>query len=369
MKILIATGIYPPSIGGPATYSKLLFSELPKRGIDVSVVSFDEVRRFPKIFRHVIYFFKVLFRSRGNDIVYVQDPVSVGFPALVASKISGKKTILKLVGDYAWEQGVQRFGVTDSLDVFCQKRSGYGFRVRVLKWIQKFVAKHVNKIIVPSEYLKGVVTAWGVNPSKISVIYNAFNVPKGISHTNFSKLNNLFSKKIILSVGRLVPWKGFETLILLMPEILKKISDVSLVIVGDGPDYEKLSFLIKEKKLEDTVNLIGRLEHETLLLYIKASTIFVLNTGYEGFSHQLLEVMASGTPIITTSVGGNKEIITHGENGILVGYDNKEELLSNIIRLLNHSSNREKLIKAGLQRVDDFNTEKMFSKLIETLTF
>ncbi len=102
MRILIATGIFPPDIGGPATYSKLLFDELPKRGFEVDVLSFGEVRKFPKIVRHFIYFLKVLSLGRKSDIIFVQDPVSVGLPVCIASKILRKKFALKIVGDYAW---------------------------------------------------------------------------------------------------------------------------------------------------------------------------------------------------------------------------------------------------------------------------
>ena len=102
MKILIATGLYPPQIGGPATYSKLLKDELPKHGIDTEILPFREVRKWPKIVRHFIYFLKVLQKGRNVDVVFAQDPVSVGLPAMLASKILGKIFLLKIVGDYAW---------------------------------------------------------------------------------------------------------------------------------------------------------------------------------------------------------------------------------------------------------------------------
>ena len=106
--VLVTTGIFPPDIGGPATYSKLLLDELPKHGLDISVLSFGEVRHLPKIIRHISYFFKVLRRGKGVDIIYAQDPVSVGLPSVVASKILRKKFLLKVVGDYAWEQYMQK---------------------------------------------------------------------------------------------------------------------------------------------------------------------------------------------------------------------------------------------------------------------
>ena len=98
-KILIATGIYPPDMGGPATYSKLLADELPKRGIEVRVLTFGAVRHLPKVIRHLAYFFKTLSQGREVDIIYAQDPVSVGLPALWAARLLGKRFLLRLGGD------------------------------------------------------------------------------------------------------------------------------------------------------------------------------------------------------------------------------------------------------------------------------
>ena len=175
MKILIATGIYPPSVGGPATYSKMLHDELPLKGIEVEIFSFDEVRHLPKGISHIVYFAKAFSRARGCDIVYAQDPVSVGLPAFFASLFFHKRFFLKVVGDYAWEQGMQRFGVTDLLDEFSKRpSSNYSFPVRFLRGIESFVALRAEKIIVPSKYLKRIVSRWGPLEEKISVIYNAF---------------------------------------------------------------------------------------------------------------------------------------------------------------------------------------------------
>ncbi|MDQ5893447.1 MAG: hypothetical protein QG640_459, partial [Patescibacteria group bacterium] len=135
MKILISTGIYPPDIGGPATYSKLLFDELPKYGHEVSILSFGEVRHLPKVVRHLSYLFKLLNRAKSVDLIFAQDTVSVGLPALIASRILKKKFFVRVPGDYAWEQSVQRFGVKESIDDFQNKK--YGLKVEFLRKLQK----------------------------------------------------------------------------------------------------------------------------------------------------------------------------------------------------------------------------------------
>src|SRR3989344_5996165 len=135
MRILIATGLYPPEIGGPATDAKLFEERLPRYGIEGAGVSFKTVRHLPLIIRHIAYGWKVSRAARSADLILVQDSVSTGLPVAIASFFGGKKFIIRVPGDYAWEQGTQRFGVRESLDDF-QKRT-YGLPVSVLRAIQR----------------------------------------------------------------------------------------------------------------------------------------------------------------------------------------------------------------------------------------
>ncbi|OGF64241.1 hypothetical protein A2661_00655 [Candidatus Giovannonibacteria bacterium RIFCSPHIGHO2_01_FULL_45_24] len=358
-RVLIATGIFPPEVGGPATYSKTLLDELPKKNFGARILNFRSVRRWPKIIRHFIYGLKLMACGRNADIIFAQDPASVGLPAALAAKILRKKFLLKIVGDYAWEQGVQRFGVKEVLDDFSKNK--YRWEVELLRKIQKFVANRAEKVIVPSEYLKKVVTAWGVNPKKIHVIYNAFDF-EGAGH----QLRRPTSK-LIVSAGRLVPWKGFDALLEIMPEILKEAPDAKLVIVGDGPEHEKLKLQITNYKLQKTVILAGNLPREKVLEYLCTADIFTLNTAYEGFSHQILEAMALGVPIVTTDAGGNPELIENNKEGFLVKFNDKEALKTKILDILKNPEFAKKLSEAASQKSSEFSKERMINKTIKIL--
>lgn len=367
MKILIATGIYPPQIGGPATYSKLLHDELPRYGFDVSVCNFGDVLQFPKIVRHTVYFFKVLGAARSTDIIYAQDPVSVGFPALLAAQVRGKKFIVKIVGDYAWEQGTQRFAVIDRLDEFSKTSAKYSWRVRLLKKVQKYVADSATAIVTPSGYLKKIISNWGIDPQKITVIYNSFDF-KGLSSGKSVLRHKLgITGTLIISVGRLVPWKGFSVLIEAMAEVKKEIPDSTLFIAGEGPIKAELEKHAKEIGLEKDVIFLGKVPQTTLFEYVKAADLFVLNTDYEGFSHQLLETMALGTPIITTPVGGNIELVEDGENALFVDYNDKLKLAESIIGLIRNPVLAEKISKNAKAKVKEFSDNRMLDNLTEFL--
>jgi glycosyltransferase involved in cell wall biosynthesis len=331
------------------------------------ILSFGWVRRYPWGIRHLLFLWLLMRRGASTDALYALDPVSVGLPVMIASSILKKPYVVRIAGDYAWEQGVQRFKVTDHLDVFSKKWADYLIPVLILKKIQKMVAERAVRVIVPSNYFKTIVSNWGVSKEKISVIYSvAEEIPFQGRKTDFRHMLK-FDGKVIVSSGRLVSWKGFEALIELMLRLKEKFSSIKLLIIGSGPLAEKLEAMVEKKKLNDVVSLTGALSQDVLFKYVRMADVFVLNTNYEGLSHQLLEVMGIGTPIITTNVGGNPELITNEKNGLLVSYNNKNELYENIVRVLNDQSLSERLVRNAKATLKKFNPDDMVKQLVTIL--
>jgi len=382
--ILIATGIFPPDIGGPATYVDTLFKELPKRGFDVKVVTYTGTQRpsfaipaskFAEIYlisrnqniilRYFKYFLQIWKLISWADIVYIQDPVSSGIPASFACRLQGKKYFLKIVGDYAWEQGKQKYGVKENLDDF-QIKKCY-LRVELLRFLEYRVARGAVKIIVPSNYLKTIVLKWGVDANKINVIYNSVRKAEVMEEKKFLRGKLEIFGDVIISVGRLVPWKGFYLLIDVMPDLLKINSNFKLLIAGSGPEAENHKSQITNHKLQDNVKLLGSLEQKKLWQYMKASDFFVLNTGYEGLPHTVIEAMYLGLPVITTDVGGNIEVIKPGENGLLVEYNNKEQIKNAILEIWKNKEARHEMIENGKKDLQKFSVKNMIDSLVKIL--
>jgi len=344
MRLVIATPLYPPDHGGPATYTTFLERELPPRGITVDVVSFADVRRFPKLIRHILYYKKVLKALRNADAVLALDPVSVGMPAMKAAQKLKKPLLVKVVGDYAWEQGRQRFGVTMPLDEFVKTPQTSSF-VRFLQKTQTTVAKYATHLIVPSEYLKGVVLAWGIAEEKISVVYNLPDVGEVGEIREFG-----LTMPRVVTVARLVPWKGIEGLINAVAKARVHIPNLSLLVVGDGPERMALE-AHAEKMLRDNYAFTGSLSHKNTLAAMRASQIFALNTSYEGFSHVLLEAAALTLPIVTTPSGGNQELLTDEESALLVPPDSDDALADALVRMSEESGLKERLAATAYMKV------------------
>lgn len=368
MKILIATPLYPPDIGGPATYAKILNEELPKHDTFVQIISYGMVRHLPWGIAHAVYFARLLSVAAKCDLVLALDPVSVGLPALCVARCLRKKFVVRIAGDYAWEQGKQRFGVKENLDEFVKKPlETFLLPVRILRRVQSFVARNAALVIVPSKYFQGVIVSWGISPEKIAVIYNAFAAMPRLPSREELRKNFGFSGKVLFSAGRLVPWKGFSTLIGLMPEIRKKHPDCRLFIAGSGPLLHELKSQIAKENLGEIVTMLGDVPHLKLMEYKHAADCFVLNTGYEGFSHHLLEALAVGTPIVATRVGGNTEIVRDGETGVLVDYNDMDALRPAILGVLQNPEGAEKLAEQGKKFAAGFTVERMAKETLLAL--
>ncbi len=395
MQVLIATPLYPPDVGGPATYAKILEDELPSKNIATTVVSFGNVRHLPSGIRHFRYFLNVLSVARNADIVLALDPVSVGLPALVVSRLLHKRFIVKVVGDFAWEQYIQKTKVESGewrveerkshrknrtsnlgdsgglgggwvdIETFQQRR--FGLKTELRRMIERMVARRAHRVIVPSAFLKKIVGLWGVREPHVRVVYNAFSPPEAALSKQDARRVLGISGTILISAGRLVPWKGFETLIRQMLALRGEFPDAHLFIAGDGPLSSELKDLVVDLGLTDHVTFLGRLDHDILFQYIIAADVFVLYTGYEGFSHQLLEVMSLGTPVVTTAVGGNLELIEDNLSGRLVAYGNEQALAQALTGLLAHPPAGAKFIAAAQKRASEFTVERMIEGTIHIL--
>ncbi len=356
MKILIATGLTAPDIGGPATYTRFLERVLPSHGFSLTVVSFSDVRHLPKIIRHLAYVWKLVRAGWGVDVIYALDTVSVGLPAAIASSILGTPLYVRVPGDYAWEQGQQRFGVTSTLDAFQHERT-YAKEVRALVAVQAWVVHQATRVVVPSEYMRGLVVGWEIAPEKITRIYSALS-PITLSETREVLREKYgYTGTVVSTAARLVPWKGIVGLCEAVLALRAQGKDVSLEIMGDGVLRGELEMLIQKHNAGAFITLRGSVEKQELWERVKASDVFVLNTAYEGLSHQLLEVMDIGTPIITTPVGGNGELITHEREGLLVPQNDVHTIAEGIMRLADDTAVRESITREAHTKVAQFREE------------
>jgi glycosyltransferase involved in cell wall biosynthesis len=355
MKVTIATGLYPPEIGGPATHTKFMEDRLGSEGYQVRVVAFRGSRSLPKIIRHIHYAFRLGSSAREADFIFAQDVLSVGLPAVIVAKILNRKIVVRVPGDYAWEQSTQRYGIKEGIDDFQNKK--YGFRVEVLRLLQKYVVRRADLVIVPSNYFKNIVSNWGVNKERVHTVYNGVDL--SITPKTVSQPEGL----LLVTACRLVPWKGVDKVI----RSLCDLPEWSLVVLGDGPERGNLEEVVSELDLGSRVHFKGAVNKEEVFGWCGQADAFILNTGYEGLSHQLVEVMSLGTPIITTAVGGNKELITDGVEGVMIEQNNVEQIKAALKSVVIDKVRWQERTQAAKTKAAKFSKELAMDNLISLL--
>lgn len=382
MNLCLITGIFPPDIGGPSTYISHLASFFHQQNTAVCVITLGDAigtypfpvkrvsRTAPLPIRLLRLFVTLIRYGWRSDVWYIN---GLELPAVLAGKLLRKRMVMKIVGDYAWERAMNAGLTPDSIDDF-QQRKQRG-NVEFHKKLRAWYTRQIHAVITPSQYLKTLVCGWGVPAARVHVIYNAvegLSADLGTQLEARRRLGLAVHDQFIITVARLVSWKGIDRLI---RTLLHLDESIKLLIVGDGPEKNKLTELADTLSLTQRVEFIGKTDRTLVLAYIRASDVFVLNTGYEGFSHVLLEAMMVGTPVITTSVCGNPELVTHQENGILVApcdrtqdcQGNVEELRASIMTLLQDASLREKVIEGGKQTVKHYSWDRLLQQTVNVL--
>ncbi len=349
MDILIATGIFAPDIGGPATHSGQLLAELPRRDWRVRLVTYGPAgvsRRIPRGVRHAVYLILCLVKALRSDLVYAQDAVVAGLPALLAARVLRRPFVVRIPGDYAWEQSVQRFGVTDPIDTFQSSR--YDFRTELLRRVQRWVAGKADAVITPSEYFKGIVSGWIGRADRVHVVHGGVRFD-GEEPMPPRREGNI----VIVTVGRLVPWKGVAALI----ELVAEHPEWKLAVIGDGPQAAELQ--ARARRLNAPVVFTGALSRREVSTQLRRATVFVLNTSFENFSHQLLEAMHAGVPVVATRIGGVPELIEDGKEGLLVRPDDKTQIGAAISRLARDRDLRDTIVTHARAKARQFSIERM----------
>jgi glycosyltransferase involved in cell wall biosynthesis len=258
--------------------------------------------------RYWNYFVAVVRRAQSSDVVYLQGPVSEGLPGTLAALLVQKPTVMKIVGDYAWEISMQQTeqtsdGHVELLDEFLTRR--HKGKIWWLEKIERWTAKRAKQIIVPSQYLKNVIVKWGISPDRITVVYNGMEpLNDGRSRDEARSAFGVMDKRVLLTVVRAVPWKGGDFIIRLLAELP---ADVLFVIAGDGPSLSFWKSEAERLNVADRVRFVGRLGRADLAEWYRAADLFVLATGYEGFSHVAVEAAMAGLPLYISDKRGNVE--------------------------------------------------------------
>ena len=373
VKITLATPLYPPEIGGPATYTKELAIRLkdahaltivayasgaaePIAGVTLFAID----KRRPLLIRFMNYFLILYRAAKGTDVIYVQNAVAAGLPAVLVGILRNIPVVLKFVGDEAWERASQERRTKKRLEEFLAAPEG-GLKTYVYMRIQGFVLRHAALVTTPSAYLRdAIVRTYHLDDSRAVVNYNAAEKETGAPFST-----TVVSHQIV-ATARLVEWKGIDGIIRAVALLKKAYPDIRAVIAGDGPEEERLKTLAEKLKVADAITFTGRVSRTETWHLRKSSEVYVLNSTYEGLPHTALTSFAAQIPMVATDIPGTNEAVYDGVSGLLVPVGDDQALADAIARLFDDSMLRTRLV-AGATRVlnEKFSWEAHLKTLLD----
>jgi glycosyltransferase involved in cell wall biosynthesis len=360
MKIVLATPLYPPEIGGPATYTKELAERLVKGNevIVVALASSDAVaapgtklivveKDRPLPVRLGRYFVALLRASRGADLIYAQNAVAAGFPAMLVGMLRHIPVVIKFVGDEAWERTRQAKLTDRQLEEFLARPDKTTRYISLLKKVQGWTLRNVSLVTTPSRYLRDtIVRAYHIPEESAVVNYNA-------TDETTSGRTPAFTRHQIVATARLVEWKGIDGIIRAVGILKDRYPDIKLLIAGDGPSEDSLKKLTKELGLEDRITFLGKVGRDETRRIRSTSHVYVLNSTYEGLPHTVLTSFSAGIPTIATDIPGTNEAVIDGETGLLVPAGDDKALAAQISRLFEDDELCKKVVSGATEMIKE----------------
>jgi glycosyltransferase involved in cell wall biosynthesis len=222
-------------------------------------------------------------------------------------------------------------------------------------------------VVVNSEGVRDFYVRHGTPAEQVRVIANGVALPAPPAATRRQMLAELelpAGSRLIALIGRLWPQKRVKDAIW-AADLLKVIrDDVHLLVIGDGPQRDRLHRYRDQCLIRDKVHFLG--ERGDVPQILPHCDVLWSTSGYEGQSNVILEAMAAGVPIVATDIPGTRELIASGVTGCLVRVGDRASLAKWTERLLNDAALAGRLAAAARQRVQsEFSVEKMVERHAE----
>ncbi len=368
MKVLVVSGIWPPDPGGPASHAPALAAFLRGRGHGVEVVttatSSPEPTGYPvrwaargSPLRHARAALLVRSAAVRSDVVYATSMIR---RAAIGASLARRPLVVKLVSDEAFERARRSGRFEGALDEF---QAVGGARFRALRATRDAALRRARHVFCPSAYLRRLALGWGLDPERVSVLPNPAPEVPPLPPRDELRAELGLDGRLLAFAGRLGPQKSLDVAL----EAVAAVPGVTLAIAGDGPDRPALERRARELGLGGRARFLGSVPRDGVLRLFRAADAALLSSTWENFPHTVVEALAVGTPVVSTAVGGVPEVVTDGQNGLLVPPGDPAALAAAVARIFDDAALRERLARAAAPSVAGHTEEATFARIEEEL--
>lgn len=329
VKAIVFTNRWPRGLPRHEVYEGIEIYRLPMRfpqGSTKANLTYRLSRN--AILREIV----TILRRNNTQVLHVQCVSSNGYYALEASRALNLPLVVTTQGER-----------TMDADRIFEKSQFLNHTLRLLLNEADHITACSQDTLEDLEEYRG--TPFG---PRGQVVYNGIELDDFKNATPF-----VHPRPYVLGIGRLVPQKGFD--VLLKAFARAQLPNTDLILAGDGSENQALRQLSAELALGDRVVFWGRADRATAPQLFKGCAFFVLPSRHEPFGIVNIEAMAAGKAVIATRVGGVPEIVTHGQNGLLVPSGDVASLAKTMQELSADAALKERLAACGYRQVEQFS--------------
>lgn len=315
MKILIASGIYPPDIGGPAQYARNLYEtwknmkDAQGRPVhDVKVAAYRWERIAPPGLRHLLYFTKIIRKGWNADLILVLDTWSAAVPAMYACKLMRKKYLIRTGGDFLWETYTERTGdLVLFKDFYKTSMSKLSRKERLIFKLGGNALRNASKVIFSTEWQKKIFEdAYRLDSAKSIIVENHC----GERETFIEPENRMF-----VAGTRPLKWKNIE--------FLKEC-------------FAEAEKVVEERGLPPIELDCGKAVYDSFVEKIRRSYAVILMSLGDISPNMIFDAIKCGTPFVLTSENGIGHLLE--DSALLADPKNKREIVDKIVWLADPSN-------------------------------
>lgn len=265
--------------------------------------------------------------------------------------------------------------VHDVLDHMYRGRNGSGFKRTFHFQLTHRALKHAARIFAVSHFTKSEIeNLFGIDPSRIEVIYNAIDQRFLTGHATDADRQFLAERyqvtsPFLLYAGRISPHKNIVRIIEAFAALKAMLAkqdlfpDLKLIIIGDEVSkHPDLRRTVVRGGVQNDVRFMGFLPIDVLRIFYDAAKVFVFPSLYEGFGLPPLEAMAHGTPVLTSNTSSIPEVV--GNAAVMVNPENVFEIMRALQRVLLDSGLREKMRQRGYEQVKKFSWDNSAAQVL-----
>lgn len=232
--------------------------------------------------------------------------------------------------------------------------------------IERYCIKKANHVI-------SVGYSLAESAKQIRKDQNVSCIPNGVDYRLFSEIDNSDVKNIMVYVGTVSDWSGLTLVVNSLPIIKKEVSDIKLLIVGDGEYINDLKDRSKKSGMHNCIEFLGKKEYSTIPNIMSNCKIGLATYPKNdlmkyAFTLKLFEYMAAGLPVITTDIGDGARIIKESNSGLIIDYT-VESFSSAVIKLIKDENTRNLMSANGIKYAQKFDWNNLANMEIETLNY